>query len=393
MFKKILLAIGLLVIFSFIFLTLSKQPEPFPEGSVSEKRVQAGKYEVEEAQFVLRDESRVTQAHDYSAGFAGLPYRQLPVTVWSPKGSDAGRRPLLIYTHGLMSDRNDLKYIAQHLSSYGYVVVAADYPLTSRSSGEALFIADVVNQPGDIAFLISQITDAETEIGTAFGGLVDPDRLGLFGYSLGGLTSTLAAYHPTAKLPQVNAVASIAGPSAMLGERFFRTGEIPFMMLAGTADGVVPYDDHAKVIAERVDNSILVSIDGGSHMGFAGIARYMRWLDNPDSLMCNLMNSKMESLGLERGAEEKSWYPLMGSPGQGIIYDDSSVACAPDGHHPVAINPIKQQMLSMLATLAFFDSLFADTKVERDQSKQFLLETLSRENAMVKVEGEFSSVE
>ena len=393
MLKKILLSlIAILVLVlavGFILLKFSKIPEPFSESSQSAFWSENGKYKVSEIGFNLRDETRATQAHEYFTQFEGLPYRQLETTVWFPQNAEKERHPLIVYSHAFMSERGDIHYILQHLSSRGYIVLAADYPLTSKANGDAILMADVVNQPADINFLINQITNPMTDIGKAFDHLIDENKIGVMGYSLGGLTSTLAAYHPTYLDHRIKAVVSIAGPSAMLGEAFYQNNSVPFMMLAGTSDEMTPYNDHAAIILERINNSVLVKIERGSHMGFAGMAAFFRWANNPDSLACSLMNIKMDSMGITRGAEEKAWYPLLGTTDQGVIYDDPSVACNPDGTKREALNPLRQQMLAKVATVSFFESVFNSSPAEREKAKEFLANSLAKENDDVHVKGKY----
>lgn len=393
MLKKIFIfviaVLALILIAGFILLKFSKIPEPFAENSQSAYWSENGKYEVSSIDFTLRDETRETQAHEYFSKFEGLPYRQFESTVWFPKSQENERYPLIVYSHGLMSERGDTNYILQQLSSRGYIVLAANYPLTSNTSGDALLIADVVNQPADISFLINRITDPTTDAGKAFSHLIDENRIGVMGYSLGGLTSTLAAYHPTYLDRRIKAVVSLAGPTAMLDDVFYQTNSIPFMMVAGTSDEMVPYDDHAAIILERINNSVLVKIEQGSHMGFAGMSAILRWADNPDSLACYLMNMKMDSMGIARGAEEKAWYPLLGTTDQGVIYDDPSVACDPNGTKREALNPLKQHMLAKAAAVSFFESVFNNSSTERDKAKEFLAHGLAKENEDVLVRGEY----
>lgn len=393
MLKKVFLfllsALVFALVVGFFLLKFSKIPEPFPSGSQSAYWSESGDYEVVTKDFSLRDETRETQAHAFFTQFDGLPYRQFEATVWSPKNPGNKQYPLIVYSHGFMSERSDVQYLLQHLSSRGYIVLAVDYPLTSRASGDAILMADVVNQPADVSFLIDQITNPDTDIGKTFSHFIDENKIGLMGYSLGGLTSTLAAYHPSHRDPRVKAVVALAGPSAMLDKAFYQTNGIPFMMVAGTSDEVVPYDHHAAIISERVDNSVLVTIDAGSHMGFAGMAAILRWTNNPDHITCSLMNMKMESMGINRGKDEKAWYPLIGTTEQGVIYDDASFACDPDGIKRGAINPLRQHMLVKVATVSFFESVFHELATERQKAKGFLATVLEEENKEVQTQGRY----
>lgn len=393
MLKKVLLSLiavlVLVFLVGFILLKFSKIPKPFSESSQSASWLKNGKYEVSTMDVTLLDETRETQAHEYFTEFNGLPYREFEATVWFPQSEEEKSHPLIIYSHGFMSERSDLQYILQHLSSHGYIVLAANYPLTSSASGDALLMADVVNQPADIRFLINQITNPVTDIGKTFSHLVDESRIGVMGYSLGGLASTLAAYHPIHLDHRLKAVVSLAGPSAMLGEAFYSNNNIPYMMVGGTSDEMTPYDDHAEVIPGRINNSLLVKIERGSHMGFAGMAAVLRWANNPDSLACSLMNMKMDSMGIARGTEEKAWYPLLGTNDQGFIFNDSSVACNPDSATREALNPLKQHMLTKVAVISFFESVFNGSSAVRKEAKQFLAKDLATENDEVRVKGPY----
>lgn len=385
MLKRIVIFIAAIIVLLIVACTLlvkfSKIPAPYSPQTQSYLWSKNGNYTVSTLEFKLRDKSRTTQKIQHPVQFSGLPYRDFETKVWFPKSQEKKRYPLIVYSHGFMSDRNDIDYINQALSSRGFIVLAANYPLTSRSTGDAVFMPDVVNQPDDISFLLNQIINSTTNIGQQFSHLIDTDKIGVMGYSLGGLTSTLAAYHPDKKDGRIKAVVSIAGPSAMLEKAFYQTNRIPFLMIAGTLDHVTPYDDHATVILDRIDNSALITIKGGSHMGFAEFSSYLRWSKNPDTLACSLMNSKMESMGLERHSNaEKGWYPLIGTRDQGVKYDDTSQACKSQSTVKKALNPLKQQTLTKIAVISFFEYVFSHTPEKRQEASMYLFNHLEKEN-------------
>jgi hypothetical protein len=119
------------------------------------------------------------------------------------------------------------------------------------------------------------------------------------------------------------------------------------------------------------------------------MAAFLRWANNADSLACSLMNMKMDSIGVTRGAEEKAWYPLLGTTDQGVIYDDPSVACNPNGTKREALNPLRQHMLAKVATISFFESVFSNSPAEREKAKEFLANSLAKENDDVYVRGKY----
>ena len=124
----------------------------------------------------------------------------------------------------------------EELASHGYVVVAVNYPLTNMGAPGGPNVKDVVNQPGDVSFLIDSLLEQSATSGHSLEGMVDADRIGVTGISLGGLTSTLAAFHPEWADDRIKASLSIAGPTALFTPEFFQHRDVPFLMLAGDID-------------------------------------------------------------------------------------------------------------------------------------------------------------
>ena len=198
--------------------------------------------------------------------------------------------PLIVYGHGFTSMRSEGAYLARHFASHGYIVVAPDFPLTNIASPGGPRFDDVVHQPGDMSFLIDELLGWNRDPGHDFSDAVDEDRIGAMGLSLGGMTTTLAAFHPRLRDPRIGAAVSIAGPSAMFTPSFFETADVPYLMIAGDADGNVGYDANAASVPARAPGARLVTLQGGSHAGFAEIARYVfRWIGNPDTLACRAL--------------------------------------------------------------------------------------------------------
>mgnify|MGYP001812363608 FL=1 len=101
-----------------------------------------GPFAVGELELTLVDRSRATAAN---GAVAASPERVLETSVWYPArhrslewlragppplAPGACPSPLVIYSHGFMSFRHNGAYLATHLASHGYVVAAANFPLT-----------------------------------------------------------------------------------------------------------------------------------------------------------------------------------------------------------------------------------------------------------------------
>jgi predicted dienelactone hydrolase len=370
---KIVRILGLLVILVAALLTgafYASAPEPPPAASESARRLAAGPAPVGAAERIFVDHSRPTAAN---GEFPGAPERTLAATLWYPD-AEAGPHPLLVYSHGFMSMRSENAPLAELFASHGYVVVSVDYPLTNGRAPGGPNVGDVVNQPGDVSFVIDEMLalgDGERP----FAGTIDAERIGALGLSLGGLTTTLASFHPRLRDPRIHAAISIAGPAAMFDRRFFGSAALPFLMIAGTADAIVGYDTNAAPIPSKVGEGGLLTIDGASHAGFAAFADMfpLRLVGNPDAIGCRALVGNLEARGRENPFE------ALGGPEDGVLFDTDAPRPCANGAPEDAVPAGRQLMITRLAALAFFQSRFARDPAERASWQSFLAEALARD--------------
>jgi predicted dienelactone hydrolase len=344
------------------------KPAPLPAGTESSARLEGGPFDVDLAELVWVDETRPT---DPNADYPGADSRTFEVALWSPIGAP-GPHPLVVYSHGFMSTRHGGTHVAEHLASHGYVVVSTDYPLTHFGAPGGPNVNDVVHQPGDVSFLIDR-TLALTPEERSFEGSIDPERIGVIGVSLGGLTSTLAAYHPRLGDPRIRAAVSVAGPTMMFSERFFESADVPFLMIGGTHDAMIPFSENAQPVPHKIDEGGLLAIDGGSHTGFSYFASGpLRLLGNPDTLGCW---SVMQKIDVEPDA---SPFPELGGVEDGILdARDAGLPCQVQFEEAMA--PGRQQWLMVLAAHAFFESRFAQDAATREAHAHYLATTFPEE--------------
>ena len=343
-------------------------PEGLPEGSESAARLARGPHEVGRVELHWVDRSRPTPAN---GDFPGAPGRAFDVSLWYPERL-RGPHPLAVYSHGFVSSRKGGTYLASHLASHGYLVVAADFPLTRAGAPGGPNAADVVHQPPDVSFLIDRVLGlAGSE--KPFEGWVDEVRVGAFGLSLGGVTTTLVAFHPEWRDPRVAAAISIAGVGDVFGRHFFDHAALPFLMIAGTADGIVDFEQNALPIPDRIPEGGLVVLEGGTHVGFDQLASgLMRVLGNPDRVACWLAGADPDA------TPENPFRGIFGTPEQGLLMVESyAPPCVERFRRTMAAG--RQQMLTTLAVRAFFGSRFAPTAALREAHEAFLTRTLPEE--------------
>lgn len=367
-----LAAITLLVlVVAVLLLTFGLQPTPFPAGSDSAARLSPGGLPVASVAIDLVDRQRPTARN---RDYPGAATRRLRGKIWYPDAG--GSYPLILHSHGFTSNYRNGAYLARHLASHGYVVVAVDHPLTHLFAPGDPNVRDVVNQPGDLSFLIDTLTTAPGRVAPALAGRIDGARIGVMGISLGGLTATLVGYHPQLKDERVTAVLSIAGPTVFFTPDFFRGRSLSFLMLAGDADALVPWAANARPVPDKVPGGQLLTLAAGSHTGFSGGTALLRWMRNTDAVGCW---SVQRNLDLEESAD---WSALLGGPASAVD-DDAELDICPDEQLPQTMHVLRQQRITRLAAHAFFDSVLQTELAVRDRAARYLRQTLSRELADV----------
>jgi dienelactone hydrolase len=353
----------------------------------SEELLAPGPYSVGNGDLKFVDTSRPTPPNGWHPG---APSRTLRTHVWYPLGAGSsvaaenpksaraaagGPFPLIVYTHGFMSRGTE----AEHLASYGYIVVSPDFPLTGFFAPGGPNLEDVVNQPGDVSFLIDTFLNLHQDPGSLFHGAVDGSRVGVAGLSLGGMTSSLTTYHAYLRDSRIYAAASIAGPGSMFTEAFYRNSEAPLLALAGDIDAIVDYETNALVTLEMAASKItLVTLRGATHTGFAEAAsKFMEHMDNPDLLGCEALTARL-SLDVDFPA-------LLGGAEAGIVQRETPMPCTVSPL-PTSMRPSRQQELTILAVVSFFESRFGAGRPSRARAARFLRETLAAENQEVTVQ-------
>jgi predicted dienelactone hydrolase len=141
---------------------------------------QPGNAKVEVLNLTLKDEKR---------------NREIPVDVyWSTEASPD--KPVIVFSHGLGSVRTDMRYLAEHLASHGYVVAALEHPGSNEThirqalklKAPLLEAEEFLNRPKDISFVLDELNRLNQKAGPLQGKLA-PDRAMVVGYSLGGATA------------------------------------------------------------------------------------------------------------------------------------------------------------------------------------------------------------
>ncbi|MGH8129407.1 MAG: alpha/beta hydrolase family protein [Steroidobacteraceae bacterium] len=287
-----------------------------------------GRFDVGVRTLALVDSAQVdVLAFDPAAGVAPKRDRALTVDLWYPAGVAAGatpetysgsfpaeppalpmrftirgiavrdarpaegRFPLVVVSHGYSNESVAMSWLTENLASKGYVVAAirhADPPITDRSKFPELLL----RRPLDIAFVTRALQRS-----LADGGSVDPSRVALIGYSMGGygvLTAAGGELDPESPLARmipgsflapyarggasrdalhvagmkaVVAISPVGGSLRAWGSEGLRAITAPLLLISGDRDWTVDYQTGARAFFDMATkcNRYLLTIKGAGH--------------------------------------------------------------------------------------------------------------------------------
>jgi hypothetical protein len=159
---------------------------------------------------------------------------------------------------------------------------------------------------------------------------------------------------------------SIAGLDSAFTARFYETSDAPFLRIAGTADALVDYQSNAAIIPDRIANGSLLTIAGGSHLGFAGMAEpAFRLMNNPDTLGCGAVLAVLDEA-------PDAVFIRMGGADKGVVVDPGAAGVCENMPPAEAAHPGRQQMITQIGVLSFFESVFAEEASAREAAHQQL---------------------
>ena len=156
----------------------------------------------------LVDPTRATPA---IGAYPRSDVRELPTTVYLP--ADAEPAPLIVLAHGFDGHPRKFTELATHWADAGYVIAVPRFPVSNDDfveiAGGSFFderVADLDQQALDVSFVIGELLTANADDASAVAGRVDPERIGLFGLSLGSLTVWTTVLGPDAAETRVDAL-------------------------------------------------------------------------------------------------------------------------------------------------------------------------------------------
>ncbi len=236
--------------------------------------------------------------------------RNIPVDVyWS--SATTPDKPVIVFSHGLGSVRTEMRYLAEHLASYGYVVAALEHPgsnetntnLAAQGKASILKAEEFLERPRDISFVLDQLEKLNQSANNPLAGKLATNNAMVIGYSFGGGTALALAGGElqleglkkrcannlavlslgqgvqcvAEGLPEnryqlrdariKRAIALNPTTSLMFGETGLSQVAVPTLVLAGSADKTTPAISEQILGFEKIPSpKWLVGIVGGTHL-------------------------------------------------------------------------------------------------------------------------------
>lgn len=267
-------------------------------------------------------EDRLASSYSYGINMFG-PETSLAVAIFDgyaqvAAAPDLSRAPypLVVLSHGFAITPSSYGWLAEHLASHGFVVVA---PRHSETLDPRMLWRSTIERPRDLAAVLAHAEEGSAD--DELGRLIDPESVAVIGHSYGGYTALAAAgarmdtnsftevcdaigdmddpllFLCDALLPQlpemaalagldtvpsslwpalsegrVDAVVSIAGDAAMFTDSGLAEVKVPVMAIGGTADTDSPFPWGTQLTYEGVasERKVEVAFEGAGHMVFAG---------------------------------------------------------------------------------------------------------------------------
>ncbi len=144
--------------------------------------------------------------------------------------------PLVVFGHGFNVTPATYATLLHDWVRAGYVVAAPVFPLGNHDAPGGANEADLVNQPRDMSFVITQVLRASSRPDGVLGGLIDPHEVAVAGQSDGGSTALAVAYDRHFVDRRIRAAIILSGARIPgLGGYDFAGGP-PALAVQGTAD-------------------------------------------------------------------------------------------------------------------------------------------------------------
>jgi dienelactone hydrolase len=225
-------------------------------------------------------------AHTGPAGEHLGPRKLLTVIRYPLAGGPAGRRrpargplPLIVFGPGFQQCDAPYADLLRAWASAGYVVAAVNFPESDCLTGSAATESDMVNQPGDMSYVITRMLALSAAKHGLFAGSLSRREIAVSGQSDGGDTVAAVGANSCCTDRRVAADAVLSGAEwPPMPGRFFTRRPPPMLFTQGSADTINdPGCSVAMYHADPARDRFYLDLLGADHLlPYWGNDRYER---------------------------------------------------------------------------------------------------------------------
>jgi predicted dienelactone hydrolase len=180
--------------------------------------------------------------------------------------SGRGPYPLLVFGHGFAATPQLYSKLLDAWAEAGYVVAAPLFPVENANAPGGPSESDLVNQPGDVSFVISRLLVASAARKSPLYGLIDPSRIAVAGQSDGGETALAVAYDRPYLDRRIRAAIILSGAALPGGPLEFGAGSPPLLATQGAADTINPPQLTTRFFQAAHRPKFLLMLLGAGHL-------------------------------------------------------------------------------------------------------------------------------
>lgn len=169
----------------------------------------------------------------------------------------AGPLPLIVFGHGFATTPGRYARLLDAWARAGYVVAAPLFPLENEYAPEGPDERDIVNQPGDMSFVVTELLHSSLR------RLIEMSEIAVAGQSDGAETAYATAFETHYRDPRVRAALVLSG--AELGGGSVTYGP-PLLAVQGTADTINPPRSTYRLFADTGRPKFLLRLIGAGHL-------------------------------------------------------------------------------------------------------------------------------
>lgn len=172
-----------------------------------------------------------------------------------------GKHPLILLSHGWGGEKIELIWLAEKLVREGYIVVGIDHYGNTWKDYSEKISTEYWNRPVDISRTIDYLLED-----SQFASMIDPERIGFAGFSMGGFTGIWLAGGEVNQCsyqdPRIKAFFLMAPRAKEFSRSSLEDISSPLFIVAGENDEVLPYQDHGGYLNHTAPNQTFELLKG-----------------------------------------------------------------------------------------------------------------------------------